>query len=240
MQIDRKHEFMKKGFSGPIPLISAREADRLRESLGPLLESRGYPERSYSAVTPVAGDGKAIETIYDAHQDDPDLHRLATHPTLVSLAREILGSEVAIWRSTFWIKPPGGRRLEWHQDTYKEEGFGSFPNLNAWIALDKTEESNCVWLVNGTHRNIIDLDVFRNATYVESLRESDDLPPPPPGLGETITKMALDPGQCFIFDGRTLHGSPPNRRDTRRAGIVIRFIPLGTELPGLRTTLLEL
>lgn len=238
MTAELKQDFCKKGFAGPITLLPPEEILRLRHNLEGLIQSRRTAEKVYSTVIPVAGDGNPLETIYDAHLDNPDVRSLATHPLLSSLAADLLDADVVVWRTTFWIKSAGARRLEWHQDTYKEEGFGSFPNLNAWIALDETEENNCVWLVDGTHREIIDLDAFKSPEYVQSLRITDALPSPPGKAAKTITKMVLQPGQFFLFDGRTLHGSPPNKLTTRRAGIVIRFIPVGTRLPGLKTPFL--
>jgi len=48
--------------------------------------------------------------------------------------------------------------------------------------------------------------------------------------------MILKSGQCFLFDGRVLHGSQPNQSPGRRTGIVIRFIPENLVLPNLKST----
>lgn len=166
------------------------------------------------------------------------MRRLATHPLLAELGQVLLGEPVKVWRTTFWIKSVGAKRLEWHQDTYKAEGFGSFPNLNAWIAIDPTDESNAVRMASGTHRDLIALSEFKRPEYLAALQDSPDLPPPLAApLG--VDSMVLKAGQAFVFDGRVLHGSPPNRTHGRRAGIVVRLIPKSLTLKGLTTPCLD-
>lgn len=216
--------------------MTPEEMGRLRTRIAKLIDEKRAAERIYSAVTPEDGPDDPVETIYDAHLYDEEVRRLATHPTLVGLAEAMLGTKVSLWRTTFWIKSPGARRLEWHQDTYKSEGLGSFPNINAWVAIDETTEDNCVWLVSGTHASVIDLQTFKSPGYVENLRSSPRLPAPPVAAPQGIAKMILRSGECFLFDGRVLHGSQPNQSPGRRAGVVIRFIPRDLVLPNLSST----
>ncbi|MBR7800675.1 phytanoyl-CoA dioxygenase family protein [Undibacterium fentianense] len=231
--------FQRDGFIGPITLMSEQEMNTLRNHIEELMRERSATESIYSAVAPTIGERAPLETIYDAHLDHPIIRKLATHPLIVQTAKQLLGDEVCIWRSTFWIKSPGARRIEWHQDTYKSEGFGWFPNINVWIALDEAQEHNCVWLVPGTQIEAIPLEQFKTSQYVQALQDSEELPRPPFAIEKTIAKMPLRAGQCFAFDGKTLHGSPPNKQETRRAGIVIRFIPRGFRLNNLNTPLLD-
>ena len=231
-----RQDFASHGHFGPVTLMSPEEMGTLRKTISKLIDEKRETEKIYSAVTPENGPDDPVETIYDAHLYDEQVRRLATHPTLVALAESMLGSKVNLWRSTFWIKSPGARRLEWHQDTYKSEGLGSFPNINAWVTIDETTEDNCVWLVSGSHQSIIDLQTFKSPDYVEKLKTSPRLPEPPVGAPRGVAKMILKSGQCFLFDGRVLHGSQPNQSPGRRAGIVIRFIPENLVLPNLKST----
>lgn len=231
-----RDSFASHGHFGPVTLMSPEEMAGLRRAIARLIDEKRAAEKIYSAVAPENGPDDPVETIYDAHLIDESVRGLATHPALVALAESMLGSKVSLWRSTFWIKSPGARRLEWHQDTYKSEGLGSFPNINAWVAIDEATEDNCVWLVSGTHSSIIDLQTFKSPDYVSRLKASPRLPEPPVEAPLGVAKMILRPGQCFLFDGRVLHGSQPNQSPGRRAGIVIRFIPSGLTLPNLGST----
>jgi ectoine hydroxylase len=229
---DYRQSFSTKGHFEPVTLFPEEDMSAVRASLEAMIVQAKRPESSYSEVRADAGEGSSVETIYDAHLTDPTVRALATHPTLVRLAKELLGGPVKLWRTTFWIKEPGARRLEWHQDTYKSEGFGSFPNVNAWIAIDPTTEANAVRMASGSHHELIELAEFKRADYVAAMRAGPDLPAPLKApLG--VAPMILKAGQCFVFDGRVLHGSPPNRADGRRAGVVVRYIPRDLELRGL-------
>lgn len=214
-----------RGFSRPVRIFLQHEIDELNSSLGEFLKNNQRADSWYSAVDPEHGENRPVDTIYNAHFCRSDLSEFVANPNLVNVAKRVLHGNVSLWRTTFWIKEPGARRVEWHQDTYKDEGLGSFPNLNSWIALDYANEDNCLWFVGKTHSEIIDLNVFKNEPYLNDLKKSPDLPPPP--LVGDITKVALRPGECVFFDGRCLHGSPPNKSKNRRAGLVVRFIPEG-------------
>jgi ectoine hydroxylase len=236
---DFQTTFAKKGYIAPVTLMTAGEMSTLRDSLDDLMKNQKNAEHSYSEVKVESGEKDPVETIYDAHLTNEDVKKLGTHPVIVKLAQKLLGGPVKLWRSTFWIKAPGARRLEWHQDTFKSEGFGSFPNVNVWVAIDPTNEENAVRMATGTHHQIIDLAEFKRPDYVAQMQNSPELPEPvfaPQG----VEKMILQAGQCFVFDGRVLHGSPPNPMEGRRAGIVFRYIPQGFNLPGLKTPCLNL
>ncbi len=213
------------GFSRPVRIFSEREIDELNSNLEEFLKNNKRADSWYSAVDPEQGENKPVDTIYNAHVCRPDLSEIVENQHLVDIATRVLQGNVRLWRTTFWIKEPGARRVEWHQDTYKDEGLGSFPNVNSWIALDYANEDNCLWFVGNTHSEIIDLNVFKDESYVNDLKKSPDLPMPP--LTGKVTKVALKPGECVFFDGRCLHGSPPNKTMNRRAGLVARFVPEG-------------
>lgn len=223
-------KFKTLGHAGAIPLLSSEEMHECSIKLTPFLDKHKQAQEWYSQVDPINGAKGAVETLYDAHLKDPTIKELCLNRKLIELVTEIMGEDLVIWRTTFWVKQAGARRVEWHQDTYKEEQLGSFPNINAWIAFDETCEENCLWFTEGTHQEIIDLNLFKSIDYVNHLISSDQLPHPPVNPMNSITKVPLNAGECVIFDGRTLHGSPPNLTEKRRAGLVVRFIPKSYEL----------
>jgi ectoine hydroxylase-related dioxygenase (phytanoyl-CoA dioxygenase family) len=220
-------EFHESGFSFPLTLASEGEMSLIRDDLDALIDTEKTPETFYSAVAPDEGAEVAVETIYNAHQRNNRVDDLAERPT--SWAEALLGGPVRVWRTTFWIKRAGARRVEWHQDTYKDEDLGSFPNVNAWIAIDDAPAGNCLSFLAGSHKSIIPLEQFRAPAYVEALRSNGDLPDPP--VAGVVCQAPLRPGECVLFDGRVLHGSSPNKTARRRAGLVIRFVPRDLELP---------
>ena len=144
--------FQRDGFLGPYTIAEPDEMDSIRSRLEADIENESRDETIASQVTPITDDGRPLRTLYDRHLTDPTVRRLATDPGIVERAKQLLSEELLLWRSTFWIKQPLARRLEWHQDTYKDEGFGSFPNVNAWIAIDVATAENGVRLVPGNQQ----------------------------------------------------------------------------------------
>ncbi len=221
-------EVEERGFSRVVKVFSLREIEIINSELHEFIQSEKAADDWFSAVDAKGHKNIAVETIYDAHLKRGDISSIIKNKNIVHVAESILGGKADVWRTTFWIKPHGARRVEWHQDTFKSEGFGSFPNVNFWLAFDYAELDNCLWFVEKTHFEIIDTSVFRKESYVKELEESPALPQPPIDGG--VSKLALKPGEGVFFDGRCLHGSPPNNSKHRRAGLVIRFIPKGYQL----------
>lgn len=221
-------EIHVKGFSKAIRVFSVEEIDNLNHKLNDFIQSNKVADRWFSVVDVKDDKNLDVETIYDAHLKRMDISNILKNRKILNIAERVLGGDVSVWRTTFWIKEPGARRVEWHQDTYKDEGFGSFPNVNLWLAFDYAEKDNCMWFAEETHHSIIDLSSFKKESYVNTLKQSPQLPEPP--IAKIVTKVKLDPGEGVFFDGKCLHGSPPNYSQHRRAGLVIRFIPKGYQL----------
>ncbi len=79
--------------------------------------------------------------------------RFVRQPTLVGLARDLLGPDVNLyWDQAVYKKPEKPRRFPWHQDngyTYVEPQ----QYLTAWVALtDATVDNGCPWVLPGVHR----------------------------------------------------------------------------------------
>ena len=223
--------FQRDGCLQPAATQLSGEVTRLLPELKMLMASASKPEKIWSAIDSNSDHLAPIYTLYDSHLTNSAVMQLVKAPELHQFAEQVLGEPVAVWRSTFWIKPPQARRTEWHQDTFKEEGFGWFPNINAWIAIDETDPENCLRFVAGSHQRQIDLSHFQQQSYVDSLRSTAQLPAPPYKNPETLI-FNLNCGEYVLFDGRSLHGSPPNLTPNRRAGLAVRFIPASLSLPG--------
>ena len=232
-------KFQRDGCVGPIETLLQKHKTALMAELEPLLALATQPEQMWSAVDAGGECLQPIYTLYDCHLDNAAVMRLVKDRALHQLAEQLLGEPVAVWRSTFWIKPARARRTEWHQDTFKEEGFGWFPNVNAWIAIDDTDPDNGVRFVAGSQQQLIELTRFKQPGYLAQLQQSVQLPAPPCHKPNVVS-FSLKCGECVLFDGRTLHGAHPNLTNKRRAGLAVRFIPARLQLPGFTGQLISI
>ena len=84
--------------------------------------------------------------------DKAVIYDLATHPEIIERIAGLLGPDLIVWATNFWLKEPGGAEIPWHQD------INFWPleppvNASAWIAIDEvTVENSCVRIVPGSHR----------------------------------------------------------------------------------------
>jgi len=201
--------FRANGYYFPLRALSAAEAASYRQRLqahesatgGPL--KREYRQKTHLLFTWLAG--------------------LVRHPSILDAIEPLLGPDLLVWQSTFFIKEahdPGF--VTWHQDsTYW--GLSEPEVVTAWVALSaSTLESGCVRVIPGTHR----LDQM---PHIETAGANNLLT-----RGQEVAvevdeaaavPMPLRPGEFSLHHIRTFHNSEPNRSNDRRIGFAIRYIP---------------
>src|SRR5580698_4251396 len=204
--------FRENGFLFPVPALTATETKtcldglaRLEAGLGCHVADADPKWRSH------------------AHCHSPWFNDLIRHPRILAAIEDLIGPDILVWTSTFFIKEPQSPTFAaWHQDgTY----FGLEPHeqVCAWVALtDATREAGCMEHLSG-----------RGAA--RQLRHA------PLGLansinraGQTITEpfdetnpavMALPAGSFSLHHEFSVHTSAPNNASHRRVGIGLNYIP---------------
>lgn len=226
--------FHENGFIGPFTLCTPEEMDGFRTRI----------ENEVLATTnKIYGHDLAIGR--DRHLDSRAVYDLVTNPNITGILARILGDDIMIWRSTFFFKPPGAPETVWHAAKVFQE-FTDHPileppdpddlfQLTTWIAIDEvTAENGPVQLVAGTHKTLksegrSDEARAKAGDDVEFGADQKgffgyDLNPDFEIDKSKIHTMYCKPGQFFIFDQRTLHGSPPNNSPNRRLAFNFRTI----------------
>jgi len=153
----------------------------------------------------------------------PWANALARHPRILDVVEELIGPDILIWTSTFFIKEANSPTYAaWHQDgTY----FGLEPPelVTAWIALTAaSREAGCMECLSFDgaprqyqHRTLgLENSINRaGQTIVEPLDE------------RTPVAMPLAPGQFSLHHYWSVHRSGANRTGHRRVGLGLNFIP---------------
>ena len=207
------------GFLFPIPALTPEEVvtclaglDRLERELGSPVADADIKWRSH------------------AHAHSPWFNRLIRHPRILDAVEDVIGPNILVWTSTFFIKEPQSPTFAaWHQDsTY----FGLEPHeqVCAWVALtDAGRQSGCM-------------------EHVSSRGAPRQLRHAPLGLansinraGQTITEpfdqskpvaMPLRAGSFSLHHEFSVHRSAPNRSAHRRVGIGLNYIPTHVRVNG--------
>ena len=195
--------FKEQGFLGPYPMMTASEMDDLTPHIESVLAS------------PPPGSSKAI---HNRHLDHRLIYDLATNPEIVTRMNSLYGRDLLLWRTNFFIKEPGAKRIPWHQD------FNYWPLeppviISAWIAIDaSTVENSCVQVIPGSHRKVIPHVKATDDVLFNEMGDNRYF-----DAGEAVD-LEMAPGEFILFNERTLHHSHPNGSDKRRIGLAVRVI----------------
>lgn len=201
-------EFRERGILHPIDVLSPEELAAARAALARIEAAPAALRRSLLA--------------HKSHLVSRTLSELVRHPTILDAVERLIGPDLLVWGSDFFIKEAGSPNfVSWHQDAAY---WGLTPDdiVTAWVALTpSTVESGCLEVVPGTHRGAI---IAHDNTFAADNMLS---------RGQTIEHridreqaihVVLAPGQMSLHHVKIAHASGPNRAAHRRAGFAIRYI----------------
>ncbi len=203
--------YRSNGFCFPIDVVSEGEAE-------------GYRARLEDLECRIDGQklGNKHQLNY-AHVLFRFAHEIASSPGVLDPVAAILGPDIMIWGSTFFIKEPGSESyVSWHQDLRHWGLEDHEAMVSAWLALSPvTKVNGCMRFVSGSHRGplVEHRDTFSDDNFLtrgqEAAIEIDE---------RALRHVELRPGQMSLHHGRLLHASAPNRSAERRIGFVMNFV----------------
>lgn len=220
MPSDKVAQWKRDGFLTPFVLLDGDElrscqhgVQRYEQWLGCPINA--HPEMKWRSM---------------AHLLLPWAAKLARDPRILDMIEDLIGPDILIFTSTFFIKEPHSPTIAaWHQDsTY----YGLEPKEEAcvWIALtDASEAAGCMDALSfqGQPRQlshvsrVVENSVNRAGQVItEPLYESRPVP------------MPLKPGSFSIHHGLCPHRSGPNTSDHRRIGLGLNYIPTSVRPSG--------
>lgn len=202
--------FVRDGYVFPVDVLSRDQAARYRQELEALeLRARGNKLGNKSQLN-------------YPHVIFRFAHEIVCHPRILDAVEAILGPDILVWGSTFFIKEPHTESyVSWHQDLHYW-GLDSDAEVSAWVALNPVTEANgCMRFVPRSHKGetLPHNDTFAEDNFLTRGQEAavevkDD---------DTIF-VPLAPGQASFHHGNLLHSSGPNHSDERRIGFAINYI----------------
>ncbi len=211
---DRVEQYSRDGFLSPLPALTPEEAFRYRVKL------EGFEESLGGRVTSETIDGKyrfRLHTLFTW------AHELVTLPTVLDSVESLIGPNILVYTTTFFIKEPHTEAItSWHQDaTYF--GLRPYEHVSAWIALSPvTPESGCMRFVPGSHtQGQLDHRAHSDAKILntggQQLTGSFDR--------EAAVAAPLASGEFSLHHTLNIHHSPSNHADDRRIGFAVSYIP---------------
>lgn len=213
LSVSEVGQFDHDGYISPIPVLSVAEANDLRHQL---------------EAVEATQDG----ALYPAQRSKSFLlfkwlNDLVGDPRVLDPVAQLIGPDILLWNTIFWIKEAGaGNFVSWHQDT-KYWGLSSDQVVTAWIALSPASvEAGCMRVMPGTHRG----EVLSH----EDLYHADNMLTRGQEISIDLDEakavfMPLEAGEMSIHNYRLAHASGPNESDDRRIGVSMHFMPPDTQ-----------
>jgi non-haem Fe2+, alpha-ketoglutarate-dependent halogenase len=205
---DALEGYRRDGFAFPIPVLTPGQA----------LDCR----RRLEEVEAAHGGRLGGELRQKPHLLLTWLAELIRHPAVLDAVEDVLGPNLLVWSTSFFIKEAGDPAyVSWHQDaTYW--GLSEPDVVTAWLAFtEATVDNGAMRMVPGSHgEQLAHHDTFAPHNLLsrgqEIAVEVDE------ARGVDIVLRA---GEMSLHHVRMVHGSPANRSADRRIGFAIRYIP---------------
>jgi hypothetical protein len=216
---DQVNSYRHNGFLYPLRALTSDEIatcllglERLESDLGSPVAEADVKWRSH------------------AYAHSPWFNELIRHPRILDAIEDVIGPNILVWTSTFFIKEPHSPTYAaWHQDGAY---FGLEPKeqVCAWVALtEASHAAGCMEQLSsrGTpriyHHAALGLAHSINRagqTIVEPLDQSNPV------------AMALPAGWFSLHHELAVHRSAPNNTADRRIGIGLNYIPTHVRVDG--------
>ena len=200
--------YQRDGFYFPVPVLTPDEARECRRRL--------------EAVEAANGGQLGGELRQKPHLLFRWLADLVRHPAILDAVEDVLGPNLLVWSTSFFIKGPRDAAfVSWHQDaTYW--GLSEPDVVTAWVAFtEATVDNGAMRMVPGSHgEQLVHRDTFAANNLLSRGQEIEVAVDEARGVD-----IVLRAGEMSLHHVRMVHGSPPNRSDDRRIGFAIRYIP---------------
>jgi hypothetical protein len=199
--------YSRDGFLFPIPVLTPAEALQYRRRL---------------EAVEAAHEGRLTGELRNKpHLLFTWLADLVRHPTILDAVEDVLGPNLLVWSSSFFIKEARDPAfVSWHQDaTYW--GLSEPDVVTAWVAFtDATVENGAMRMVPGSHQEqLAHRDTFAAHNLLSRGQEIAVEVDEARGVD-----VLLAAGEMSLHHVRMVHGSPANRSDDRRIGLAIRYV----------------
>ena len=213
-------QFHSEGYVVVPSLFSADEVDFLRAHFMALNDAAGHGHGFDNPhLLPDDDPLKAYPRIIHSHRFDQYSLDWLLDERMRHWTTALLGTEPYAAQTMFYFKPPGARGQALHQDQ-KPLRVKPGTCLAAWMAVDDCDEENgCLQIVPRTH----DLPMLCpiDADMTQSFSGAT-VPIPPGSQPEPVIMKA---GDVVFFNGYVIHGSFPNRSETRfRRSLIAHYI----------------
>jgi len=159
---------------------------------------------------------------------DRTFHEIVKSERFLDLIRPLLGEDLLHFYSRYFQKPPHtDASIPLHQDGGNDYSLEPNEFVTLWIALDDASLANgCMWVMPGTHRGqLLPVEPLPpNYWRISQVAVGSEV------LAAATVPLEVNAGAVVLMHPKLVHGSGPNRSDTWRRALAIRYINVTTRI----------
>lgn len=199
-----------------------------------LLRLRSSETAKQSAEAIIEPESRELRSLFAVHRSSEVLRRLCTHPSVVAIAQQLLGSEVYIHQARINYKNGfRGKEFYWHSDFetwHAEDGVPAMRMVSCSISLTaNTPHNGPLMIVPGSHQRFVPcVGATPDDHYKASLRRQEVGVPSDASLLELVNDFGITAptglaGAVTFFDCNAMHGSNSNITPLPRSNVFVVF-----------------
>lgn len=199
-----------------------------------LLRLRSSETTKQSAEAIIEPESRELRSLFAVHRSSEALRRLCTHPSVVAIAKQLLGSEVYIHQSRINYKGGyRGKEFYWHSDFetwHAEDGVPAMRMVSCSISLTaNTPHNGPLMIVPGSHQRFVPcVGATPDDHYKASLRRQEVGVPDDESLMQLVNDFGIAAptglaGAVTFFDCNVMHGSNSNITPLPRSNVFVVF-----------------
>lgn len=225
------HYYTDHGYLHFDNLLGADEVQACLDEVQRLRADEAIKDMGEAVIEP---GSREIRSIFAVHRSSEVLQRLAHHPKLVAIARQLLGSNVYIHQSRVNYKGGfRGQAFYWHSDFetwHVEDGIPAMRMVSCSIALTaNTPHNGPLMIIPGSHQRYVScVGATPENHYKASLKQQDIGVPDDVSLTQLVEDFGITAptglaGSVTFFECNVMHGSSSNITPLPRSNVFLVF-----------------
>lgn len=119
MKTEVSSQLVRDGIAGPLPLANASTLDQARDAV---FELKAQRRAQLQKERETGHESTAANPLLDRHMDIPVLHDLYFDDNLQAAVKLAFGTDLFVWRTSFFVKSDGTGQNKSHHDRHFENG----------------------------------------------------------------------------------------------------------------------
>lgn len=225
------HYYTDHGYLHFDDLLNPEEVQTCLDELQRLRSDESLKDTDEAVIEP---GSRELRSIFAVHRSSDVLKRLASHPKLVAIAQQLLGSDVYIHQSRVNYKGGfRGKEFYWHSDFetwHMEDGIPAMRMVSCSIALTaNTPYNGPLMIIPGSHQRYIScVGATPDNHYKASLKQQDIGVPDDVSLTQLVEDFGITApiglaGSVTFFECNVMHGSSSNITPLPRSNVFLVY-----------------